>query len=63
MQVESVHFAALQSPGYGADMTRREFLGFFLLGGFLSLLGKKTIGKKITIVKNQKEAMFWKKAN
>ncbi len=44
-------------------MTRRNFLGFFLLGGSLSLFGKKISSKKITGVKRQKwrEAMYWRK--
>ncbi len=44
-------------------MKRRDFLGFFLLGGFLSLLGKKIVDKKLTFKKEHegKKAMFWKK--
>lgn len=44
-------------------MTRRDFLGFFLLGGLLGLLGKKISGKKINAGKEQKgkEAMFWRR--
>jgi hypothetical protein len=44
-------------------MTRRDFLGFFLLGGLLGLLGRKITGKKINAEKEQKEkeAMFWRK--
>jgi len=46
-------------------MTRRDFLGFFLLGGLLSLSDKKLSDKKISLNKEQKEkeAMFWRKAN
>ncbi|KAF0144814.1 MAG: hypothetical protein FD156_1385 [Nitrospirae bacterium] len=41
-------------------MTRRDFLGFFLLGGLLGLLGKKiNAGKE----QKEKEAMFWRKAD
>ncbi len=37
-------------------MTRREFLGFFLLGSLFSLFSKKVkTGEK------PKKAMFWKK--
>ncbi len=44
-------------------MTRRDFLGFFLLGGFLSLFRKKITGKKINSGKKQKEAMFWRRTD
>jgi len=46
-------------------MTRRDFLGFFLLGGFLSFFAKKLSDKKISLTKEQKEkeAMFWRKAD
>ncbi len=46
-------------------MTRRDFLGFFLLGGLLSLLDKKLSDKKISLNKEQKEkeAMFWRKTD
>lgn len=39
-------------------MTRRDFLGFFVFGGFLSLLGRKLKNSEET-----REAMFWKKAD
>lgn len=37
-------------------MTRRLFLGFFLIGGFLSL-----IKKRLTRREDLKEALFWKR--
>ena len=44
-------------------MTRRDFLGFFLLGGLLGFLGRKISDKKINVEKEQegKMAMFWRK--
>jgi hypothetical protein len=39
-------------------MTRREFLRFFLLGGILSLLSKKTKAEE-----RPKKAMFWRKVD
>lgn len=44
-------------------MKRREFLKFFLMGGFLSLMSKKLFDKKITgdVKQKGKEAMFWRK--
>jgi len=44
-------------------MTRREFLTFFVLGGFLSAFWEKLSSKKIELEKEQKEAMFWRKAD
>jgi hypothetical protein len=41
------------------NMKRRDFLGFFLFGGLISLIKRKIPVKK----KEQlKEAMFWRKA-
>ncbi len=37
-------------------LTRREFLGFFLLGGMVSLFAKKVGAEQ-----KPKEAMFWKR--
>lgn len=42
----------------GGKITRREFLGFFILGGFLSIFFKK-----IKSEKKLKKAMFWRKAD
>ncbi|MGD0884159.1 MAG: hypothetical protein ABSA46_04650 [Thermodesulfovibrionales bacterium] len=39
-------------------MTRREFLGFFLFGGFFSLLVKTLKGEN-----KLKKARFWEKAD
>lgn len=46
--------------GKTEKIARRDFLGFFLFGGFLSLLPKK-----ITEFAKQdaKKAMFWRKAD
>lgn len=40
-------------------MKRRDFLSFFLFGGLISLIKKKTPLKK---KEQPKEAMFWRKA-
>jgi len=37
-------------------MTRREFFRFFIIGGILSLLGKK-----VNAGQKPKEAMFWRR--
>jgi len=37
-------------------LTRRDFLGFFLLGGIVSLFAKKVGAEQ-----KPKEAMFWKR--
>jgi hypothetical protein len=37
---------------------RREFLGFFLIGGLLSLVLKKMRPKNVV---QEKEAMFWRR--
>jgi len=39
-------------------MTRREFLGFFIFGGFLSFFSKKV---KRIVQEKSKKAMFWRK--
>jgi hypothetical protein len=39
-------------------MTRRDFLGFFVFGGFLSFFGRKLNGPE-----GARKAMFWKKAD
>lgn len=38
-------------------MTRRGFLGFFVLGGLLGLLRRKLVGASFT---HPRKAMFWK---
>lgn len=43
-------------------ITRRGFLGFFLLGGIISLLGKKVKGV-VGIEDGPRKAMFWRKAD
>ena len=42
----------------GGKITRREFLGFFLFGGLLSLFSKKI---KPVVQEKSKKAMFWRK--
>lgn len=42
------------------QITRREFLGFFLLGGLLSLFSKKI---RPVLREESKKAMFWRKAD
>ena len=39
-------------------MTRRDFFRFFIIGGLLSLLGKK-----IKLESKPQKAMFWRKIN
>jgi hypothetical protein len=39
-------------------MTRRRFMGFFLIGGFISLLTKK-----LSVIKKPQKALFWKKVS
>jgi hypothetical protein len=39
-------------------MTRRDFLGFFVFAGFVSLLRRKLKGPG-----ESREAMFWKKVD
>ena len=39
-------------------MTRREFLGFFILGGFLTIFRKKIYDYKSG---KEKQAQFWRK--
>lgn len=43
-------------------ITRRGFLGFFVLGGLMSLFHRK-VNDVIKIEDGQKEAMFWRKTN
>lgn len=50
------------TPSQSSRITRRGFLGFFLLGGVISLLGKKVKGV-IGIEDEPKKAMFWRKTN
>jgi hypothetical protein len=46
----------------GVDMKRREFLRLLLLGGILSLLGRKAKAeKKNEDTNGVKEAMFWRR--
>lgn len=40
-------------------MKRRDFVGFFLIGGLISLLKRKSPIKK---KEQPKEALFWRKA-
>jgi hypothetical protein len=42
-------------------MTRRDFLGFFLLGGFLSFLGRKLTSPFSKKIDKPREAMFWRR--
>jgi hypothetical protein len=44
----------------GVDMKRREFLRLLLLGGILSLFGKKVKAEKDEDTNGVKEAMFWR---
>lgn len=41
---------------YGVKMTRRIFLGFFLIGGLLSFIKKRFVKRQ-----DLKEALFWKR--
>jgi hypothetical protein len=41
-------------------MTRRGFLGFFMLGGLMGILGRKLAWAAPSV---PKKAMFWKKAD
>jgi hypothetical protein len=40
------------------NIKRREFLGFFLIGGLVSLVLRK-LGLKVHV--QEKEAMFWRR--
>ncbi|MBI5632979.1 MAG: hypothetical protein HZA15_05820 [Nitrospirae bacterium] len=45
-----------QLQASGNNITRRAFLGFFALGGIISLLTKR-----LRIERKQRPAMFWKR--
>ena len=45
----------------GVDMKRREFLRLLLLGGILSLFGKRVEAEKVEDTDGVKEAMFWRR--
>lgn len=62
----SNHHSPQSSPLMGEEkggrITRRGFLGFFLLGGLISLLGKK-VKAGVRIEDEPRKAMFWRKAD